>query len=112
MIQVDATRLLNFDARAETLHNMITGQGEAGIIMIIDNTPRRTEGGIQTAGLFLHTDEEYLTRLPGKTGGILLLRDTIVVDHHCLTAAQCYNCHTTATPHWRKDDEEKTVCNA
>ncbi|KAJ3966979.1 hypothetical protein EV361DRAFT_973365 [Lentinula raphanica] len=28
------------------------------------------------------------------------------------SAAQCYNCHTTATPLWRKDDEGKTVCNA
>ena len=26
--------------------------------------------------------------------------------------AQYYNCHTTATPLRRKDDEEKTVCNA
>ncbi|KAF7343896.1 Transcription factor [Mycena venus] len=26
--------------------------------------------------------------------------------------AQCYNCHTTATLLWRKDDEGKTVCNA
>ena len=26
--------------------------------------------------------------------------------------AQCYNCHTTATQLWRKDDEGKTVCNA
>ncbi|KAH9969246.1 hypothetical protein BGW80DRAFT_1526531 [Lactifluus volemus] len=25
--------------------------------------------------------------------------------------AQCYNCHTTATPLWRKDDEGKTVCD-
>ncbi|KZV78984.1 hypothetical protein EXIGLDRAFT_707952 [Exidia glandulosa HHB12029] len=24
----------------------------------------------------------------------------------------CYNCHTTTTPLWRKDDEGKTVCNA
>jgi GATA-binding protein, other eukaryote len=29
-----------------------------------------------------------------------------------LSTAQCYNCHTTATPLWRKDDEGKTVCNA
>lgn len=28
------------------------------------------------------------------------------------TSAQCYNCHTTTTPLWRKDDEGKTVCNA
>jgi hypothetical protein len=27
-------------------------------------------------------------------------------------SAQCYNCHTTTTPLWRKDDEGKTVCNA
>ncbi|KAF9231863.1 hypothetical protein BU15DRAFT_67981 [Melanogaster broomeanus] len=26
--------------------------------------------------------------------------------------AQCYNCHTTATSPWRKDDEGKTICNA
>ncbi|KAJ7575641.1 hypothetical protein C8J56DRAFT_1063242 [Mycena floridula] len=26
--------------------------------------------------------------------------------------AQCYNCHTTTTPLWRKDDAGKTVCNA
>jgi GATA-binding protein len=26
--------------------------------------------------------------------------------------AQCYNCHTTATPLWRKDEDGKTVCNA
>ena len=29
-----------------------------------------------------------------------------------LAAARCYNCHTTATLLWRKDDEGKTVCNA
>ncbi|KAG1760619.1 hypothetical protein EDD22DRAFT_900313 [Suillus occidentalis] len=28
------------------------------------------------------------------------------------SSAQCYNCHTTATPLWRKDEEGKTVCNA
>ncbi|KAJ6462120.1 hypothetical protein C8R45DRAFT_841818, partial [Mycena sanguinolenta] len=27
-------------------------------------------------------------------------------------AARCYNCHTTATPLWRKDEAGKTVCNA
>ncbi|KIK32773.1 hypothetical protein CY34DRAFT_27728, partial [Suillus luteus UH-Slu-Lm8-n1] len=27
-------------------------------------------------------------------------------------SAQCYNCHTTATPLWRKDERGKTVCNA
>ena len=26
--------------------------------------------------------------------------------------AQCYSCHTTTTPLWRKDDEGKMVCNA
>ncbi|CAK5266332.1 unnamed protein product [Mycena citricolor] len=26
--------------------------------------------------------------------------------------AQCFNCHTTTTPLWRKDDEGRTVCNA
>ncbi|KAG2353374.1 hypothetical protein BDR07DRAFT_1382352 [Suillus spraguei] len=26
-------------------------------------------------------------------------------------STQCYNCHMTATPLWRKDDEGKTVCN-
>ncbi|EIM79791.1 glucocorticoid receptor-like protein, partial [Stereum hirsutum FP-91666 SS1] len=25
--------------------------------------------------------------------------------------AKCYNCNTTTTPPWRKDDEGKTVCN-
>ncbi|KAI6040093.1 hypothetical protein EDC04DRAFT_2567615, partial [Pisolithus marmoratus] len=27
-------------------------------------------------------------------------------------SVQCYNCHTTATPLWRKDNEGKTICNA
>ncbi|OAX33802.1 hypothetical protein K503DRAFT_658286, partial [Rhizopogon vinicolor AM-OR11-026] len=27
-------------------------------------------------------------------------------------SAQCYDCHTTATPSWRKDDKGKMVCNA
>lgn len=27
-------------------------------------------------------------------------------------SAQCYNCHTTAIPLWRRDDKGKTVYNA
>ncbi|TFK68798.1 hypothetical protein BDN72DRAFT_897854 [Pluteus cervinus] len=34
------------------------------------------------------------------------------VGSYLVSTAQCYNCHTTATPLWRKDDEGKTVCNA
>ncbi|KAG2137841.1 uncharacterized protein EDB93DRAFT_1090984 [Suillus bovinus] len=41
----------------------------------------------------------------GRRGGALSLASA-------LSTAQCYNCHTTATPLWRKDDEGKTVCNA
>ncbi|KAJ7709126.1 hypothetical protein B0H14DRAFT_2415221 [Mycena olivaceomarginata] len=33
------------------------------------------------------------------------------VSESSLHAAQCYNCHTTATPLWRKGDEGKTVWN-
>ncbi|KAJ3981045.1 hypothetical protein F5890DRAFT_1388035, partial [Lentinula detonsa] len=39
-------------------------------------------------------------------------RETVEVMGKLHSLAQCYNCHTTATPLWRKDDEGKTVCNA
>ena len=59
---------------------------------------------------------------PGEPGGcrcvpivstspmILLAHGDDILRH--AATAQCYNCHTTATPLWRKDDEGKTVCNA
>ncbi|KAJ7667365.1 hypothetical protein B0H17DRAFT_950360, partial [Mycena rosella] len=34
-----------------------------------------------------------------------------VMTLNALSTAQCYNCHTTSTLLWRKDDEGKTVCN-
>ncbi|KAF8961654.1 hypothetical protein BDZ97DRAFT_1905490 [Flammula alnicola] len=44
----------------------------------------------------------------GRTSQVAPRPETVDV----MVAAQCYNCHTTATPLWRKDDEGKTVCNA
>jgi len=45
--------------------------------------------------------------------GQALLGTFSLLSHRLtLLAARCYNCHTTATLLWRKDDEGKTVCNA
>ncbi|EJD04845.1 uncharacterized protein FOMMEDRAFT_27143 [Fomitiporia mediterranea MF3/22] len=38
--------------------------------------------------------------------------EPVLINWFTKISAQCYNCHTTTTPLWRKDDEGKTVCNA
>ncbi|KAI6013858.1 hypothetical protein EDC04DRAFT_2609176 [Pisolithus marmoratus] len=47
-----------------------------------------------TWGGFMHCRRVHPTSLAGMNG-----------------SAQCYKCHMTATPLWRKNDKGKTVCN-
>ena len=56
-----------------------------------------------------HLDKSHLTLLVRYLLYKSLFGSELIGSAHI---AQCYNCHTTATPLWRKDDEGKTVCNA
>ncbi|KAG2361108.1 hypothetical protein BDR07DRAFT_1486291 [Suillus spraguei] len=71
--------------------NLVKGTG-AGVSSGLGACPNVTATATATAGMGLGAGRGEVVEIIGS--------------------AQCYNCHTTATPLWRKDDEGKTVCNA
>ncbi|KDQ11228.1 hypothetical protein BOTBODRAFT_462541 [Botryobasidium botryosum FD-172 SS1] len=48
----------------------------------------------------------------GRAAGWGSNRHTEGTESTTDAVVQCYNCHTTATPLWRKDEEGRTLCNA